>query len=242
MRLYNELADWYPLLTPVEDYAEEAAHYRAVLQDALGPGRHTVLELGAGAGHNAHHLAADFDLTLTDLSPRMLDLASSSCPGATLAVGDMRTLRLGRTFDAVFIHDALCYLLTEQDLRAAIDTARAHLSPGGVLLLAPDYFAETFEPGSDAGGSDGEGRGLRYLEWIWQREGERGRYVVDYALLTREGAGLPTLHHDRHEEGLFSRATWLRVLAAAGFDAELRPWRHREVARELETLVARARR
>jgi SAM-dependent methyltransferase len=241
MKLYDELADWYPLLTPLAEYVEEAAHYRAVLRDALGPGRHSLLELGAGAGHNAHHLAADFDLTLTDLSPRMLALAASTCPGATHIVGDMRTLRLGRTFDAVFVHDAICYMLTEADLRATFDTARAHLAPGGVLLLAPDYFAENFEPCSDVGGSDGEGRAMRYLEWGWQREGERDRYVVDYALLTREGDALPTLHQDRHEEGLFSRATWLRLLDEAGFSAEFRPWRHSDAERELDTLLARAR-
>ena len=31
-RLYSELADWYPLLTPVGDYAEEAAFYRRLFE------------------------------------------------------------------------------------------------------------------------------------------------------------------------------------------------------------------
>jgi hypothetical protein len=29
--------------------------------------------------------------------------------------GDMRTTRLGRQFDAVFVHDAVCYMTTEAD-------------------------------------------------------------------------------------------------------------------------------
>ncbi|MFO0606657.1 MAG: class I SAM-dependent methyltransferase [Polyangiales bacterium] len=241
MKLYDQLADWYTLLTPLAEYAEEAAHYRAALRGALGPGRHSLLELGAGAGHNAHHLAADFDLTLTDLSPRMLDLARASCPGATFALGDMRSLRLGRTFDAVFAHDALCYMLTEGDLRATFETARAHLRPGGVFVAAPDHVAETFAPGEDTGGSDGGGRSLRYLEWAWQRAGERDRYVVDYAIVTRVGEGPAEVHHDRHEEGLFPRATWAALMEAAGFSVERAGWAHSEVERELELFVARAR-
>lgn len=241
MKLYDQLSEWYTLLTPLADYAEEAPTYRAALRDALGPGRHTLLELGAGAGHNAHYLADDFDLTLTDLSPRMLALTEVSCPGAARAVGDMRSLRLGRTFDAVFAHDALCYMTTEADLAAVFETARVHLRAGGVFLVAPDYFAETFEAGTEEGGSDSDGRSLRFLGWVWQREGERERYVVDYAIMTRVGEGPTEVHHDRHEEGLFPRATWERLLDAAGFAVERVGWRHADVARELELFVARAR-
>ena len=135
MKLYDDLADWYPLLTPLAHYADEAPVYRAALRDALGPGRHTLLELGAGAGHNAHYLTEDFAFTLTDLSPAMLRHARRVCPGAELVQGDMRTLRLGRTFDAVFAHDALCYMLTEDDLRAVFRTARAHLLGSGSLTM-----------------------------------------------------------------------------------------------------------
>ena len=38
-------------------------------------------------------------------------------PGVRAPGGDMRTLRLERTFDVVFIHDAISYLTTEDDLR-----------------------------------------------------------------------------------------------------------------------------
>lgn len=240
MKLYDELADWYTLLTPLEGYVEEPARYRAALLGALGGGRHTLLELGAGAGHNAHYLAGDFALTLSDLSPRMLDLARVSCPDATLVQGDMRSLRLGRTFDAVFAHDALCYMRSEADLAAVFATARAHLAVGGVFLVTPDHFTETFEASTETGGSDGGGRALRYLDWAWQREGQRDGYVVDYALVTRVGEGIPEVHHDRHEEGLFERATWVRLLEAAGFAVEAAKWTHSEVERDLEMFIGRA--
>lgn len=241
MKLYDQLADWYTLLTPLAGYVEEAGHYRAALVGALGPGRHTLLELGAGAGHNAHYLGADFDLTLTDVSPRMLELARATCPEATVTLGDMRTLRLGRTFDAVFLHDAVSYICSEGDLRAVFETARAHLRPGGAFLVAPDYVSETFAPGTEEGGSDAEGRSMRYLEWVWQRAGETDRYVVDYAILTRIGEGATEVHHDRHEEGLFPRATWFKLMEGAGFAVERIAWHHEDIERELEMFLGRAR-
>ena len=39
---------------------------------------------------------------------------------------------------------------------------------------------------------------------------------VEYALLMREG-GTVRAFHDRHETGLFARATWIRLLQETGF-------------------------
>ena len=36
--------------------------------------------------------------------------------------------------------------------------------------------------------------------------------------------------HDRHLEGLFARATWLGLLAEAGFEAQVAPFAHSEFA------------
>lgn len=41
----------------------------------------------------------------------------------------MRTVRLGRTFDAVFVHDAVDYMTSEDDLRHVIETAFVHCRP-----------------------------------------------------------------------------------------------------------------
>src|SRR5947199_313515 len=77
---------------------------------------HEVLELGSGGGHNAVHLKARFTMTLVDLSAGMLDMSRRLNPECEHHQGDMRTVRLGRTFDAVFVHDAVDYMLTEDDL------------------------------------------------------------------------------------------------------------------------------
>lgn len=48
-------------------------------------------------------------MTLVDLSPEMLTTSCALNPECEHLPGDMRTVRLGRLFDAVFIHDAIIY-------------------------------------------------------------------------------------------------------------------------------------
>lgn len=218
MRMYDDLSGMYRLITPRAEYEEEAGRYASLFRGSLGNGRLSLLELGTGAGHNASWLTG-FDLTLTDISPKMLALAQALNPDATCVLGDMRTLRLGRTFDAVLAHDAVCYMRTEADLRAAMQTAHAHLNPGGVALFVPDYVAETFEADTECGGADGDQEAVRYLEWVWQRPGQTDSYMVDYVICRRSEDGQLETHHDRHEEGLFSIEQWVSWLDAAGFDA-----------------------
>lgn len=147
--MYTDLAGYWPLVSPAEGYADEARHWRDALRAHLGPGRHRLLELGVGGGNNLSHLTCDFDAVAVDLSEGMLAHSRRQNPTVEHHVGDMRTVRLGRRFDAVLIHDAASYLTSEDDLRATFATAVAHLRPGGVFLCAPDWFTETF-PGRHA--------------------------------------------------------------------------------------------
>ena len=120
-KLYSSIASWFHLLTAPADYAEEAETYRGLLIGACASPPRTVLELGSGGGNNASHMKEHFELTLTDVSPQMLALSRTINPELEHIEGDMRTLRLGREFDAVFVHDALDYMTSEDDVRAAIE-------------------------------------------------------------------------------------------------------------------------
>jgi SAM-dependent methyltransferase len=219
MRLYDEFAAWWPLLSAPADYAAEAEVYRRLLVEATQPPPCSVLELGSGGGNNASYLKRQFQLTLVDPSAGMRAVSQALNPGCEHVAGDMRSVRLGRTFDAVFVHDAVCYMTSEADLRAAMATAFAHCRPGGVALFVPDYVRETWRAGTDHGGHDGEGRSLRYLEWTWDPDPADTTYLVDFAYLLREADGSTGVEHDRHVEGLFARAEWLRWLSGAGFQA-----------------------
>ena len=52
------------------------------------------------------------------------------------------------------MHDAVSYMASRADLARAIATAFEHTAPGGVAMFQPDFVAETFEPGTETGGSD----------------------------------------------------------------------------------------
>ena len=221
-RFYVELAQWWPLISPVEEYEEEAGeisrHLASARTDVVD-----VLELGSGGGHVARWLRDRFRLTLVDLSPEMVEVSTALNPSCEHRVGDMRTVRLGRTFDAVLIHDAIAYLCTEDDLRAAIETARDHCRAGGIVVLVPDETTESFEPDTDHGGADApDGRGVRYLQWSIDPDPSDTTTRIDYVFLLRDADGTTRTVHDVHVTGLFPEATWLRLLTEAGLEAEVR--------------------
>jgi len=219
MHMYSDLAPWFHLLTHPSDYTDEAAFVSRVVDEVVEGAAQTLLELGSGGGNNASHLKARFECTLTDISPEMLALSATLNPECEHIEGDMRTLRLGRTFDVVFIHDAISYLTTEEDLHAAIETACVHVRPGGVVILTADATTEIFKPHTDHGGHDGEdGRSLRYLEWTHAAEPGASTYITDYAIVARGLDEELRIVHDRHTLGLFPGATWERLIADAGLE------------------------
>jgi SAM-dependent methyltransferase len=221
-KLYSELAAWWPLLSPVSEYAEEAAFFWDALREAGLPPAPSLLELGSGGGSNAFYLKHHFArMTLTDLSPPMLAISRMLNPECEHLEGDMRLVRLGRTFDVVFIHDAIDYMLTLDDLQRTLQTAAIHCKPHGLALFVPDHVRETFQPSTGHGGTDGDGRSMRYLEWTYDPDKRDTTYITELVYALRESDHPTQVEHDVHTCGLFPRAEWLRLLTEAGFEPEV---------------------
>jgi hypothetical protein len=144
----------------------------------------------------------------------------------------------------VLVHDAIMYAATEAELRATLETAATHCRTNGIVVLAPDCTTESFgqatphaeggashaDGGTDHGGEDAaDGRALRYLEWSWDPDPSDTQFEVAYAFVLRESSGATHVELDRHCEGLFPEATWLRLMDACGLDARSvpDPWRGR---------------
>jgi SAM-dependent methyltransferase len=220
MKLYDDLAKYWPLFSAPADYDGEARVIGDLLAGAVSGELREVLELGCGGGNLASHLTSRWKMTLTDPSPGMLAHSRTLNPDAVHLEGDMRTLRLGRTFDGVILHDAVMYMTTEADLRAAIETVAVHCRPGGAAIIAPDAVAESFEERTDTGGEDGPDAQVRWLEWCLDPDPNDTTYEAHYALLIRENGAVRSVH-DMHLEGLFPREKWLEIVRSAGFTPEV---------------------
>lgn len=236
-RLYRDLADIMPLISPPGEYAEEAAHWRTVLREKLGEGKHPILELGVGGGYNLSHLSHEFEATAVDISESMLALCRQLNPGVELHLGDMRRIRLGRKFSAVLIHDAVSTMLSEADVSAAFGTAAAHLNPGGVLIASPDRYGETFrEPEIEKIVHSDCQRKLACLEYTYDPDpGDTAVETIMVFLI--ESQGRLRIELDRHVTGLFPLTTWIRLMDEAGFRADVHSFVLGEDNRPYDLLV-----
>jgi SAM-dependent methyltransferase len=231
-KLYSELSDWWPILSSPADYAEEAGFYREQLIKHGQREIRSVLELGSGGGNNASHLKRHFKLTLVDLSPGMLQVSRKLNPECTHVQGDMRSVRLDQQFDAVFVHDAVMYITTIQDLTAVVETAYFHCRPGGVALFAPDTVKETFKTSTNHGGHDDKNRAMRYLEWTWDPDPDDDTCVSYMVYLLRSNGETIECVLDKHLCGLFHRDDWLQILERVGFIPNALPFDHSEIEPE----------
>ena len=222
-RLYRDLAPWWPLISPPQEYAAEAAYLAGVFASAAVPVRE-VLDLGSGGGHVAMHLKDRLALTLVDRSPEMLSVSRELNPECVHVQGDMRTARLGRVFDAVLVHDAVDYVTCEAGLRQVIETAFAHCRPGGIAVFVPDYTAESFrtDGGGHGGGGGGDAAGRRasFSQWTSDPDPADDWILAEYEFVLRAADGSAQVVREAHRLGAFSRATWLSLLAGAGFSPE----------------------
>lgn len=218
---YETLANLWPIISPVEEYEEESAELLRVLRERA-PEARTLLELGCGGGHVAYYLKRAFECCLSDLSEPMLENSRRLNPECEHVLGDMRTLDLGRGFDLVLVYDAIDYMTSEAELRAAFGTAWRHLNSGGIACFVPDDVADTYEGGTAVSGSDGaDGVSVRLFEWNEPAEEGRTAVTTHYSFLVRDPDGNVKAFYERHVTGVFSRSTWERLLEEQGFAVEV---------------------
>lgn len=216
--LYEALATWWPVLSPLEDAEEDALIYRTLLsQGAVGALRR-VVELGSGGGAIAHFLPEDWDLTLVDRSEPMLAVSRARNPGRRHRCADLRDLRLPEPVDGVLLHDAVMYLTSPEDRAAAWRTVAANLRPGGVALVVPDLVAETWEESTVVGGGAREdGAEVRLMEWRWDPDPADHSFLAEMVLAIQEGGRVRTVH-ETHEMALLSWDAWADGARDAGLE------------------------
>ncbi len=217
-RLYTDLAWLWPLWESLEDYRAECDFYSRCIQKHSRIDARTLLDLGCGGGKTACHLKRRFRLTGIDLSEAMLSQARELNPECEFLKGDMRTVELGRLFDAVYVNDAISYAARPQELSAVFRTAWRHLRPGGVMLVGPDRTVETFvQDETQVSPGQAENPRLTFIEYIHDRDPSDTFYEMVLIVLIREEDKL-RIEHDVHLLGLFPKSTWRDLMAEAGFE------------------------
>jgi len=197
-----------------KDYAAEAADV-ADLVAARRPGATTLLDVACGTGGHLVHLRDRFAVEGVELSSHMAARARARL-GAGVAIheGDMRTVALGRRFDAVTcLFSSIGYARTEGDLARAVATLAAHLAPGGVLVLDAWLTPGDWDDGHvDAVAVSEPGRAVARTTRSW-RLGRTS--VLDMTWVVTTPAGTDTFA-ERHEMGLFTAEETRAALTAAG--------------------------
>jgi len=146
--MFSLTAELYDALYSFKDYAAEAAGLRRLL-NREHPGARTVLDVGCGTGEHARHLSESFAVDGLDLEPGLVAVARTKNPRGEFHVADMRTFELEKRYDVVLcLFGSIGYLLAPSDIVAALSRFRAHLAPGGIVLVEPWLSPEAYRPGT----------------------------------------------------------------------------------------------
>jgi ADP-ribose pyrophosphatase YjhB (NUDIX family)/SAM-dependent methyltransferase len=223
-RLYSDLAWAWPVISQRENYVQEAMAFASQIRQHAQVPVHTLLDLGCGGGRLDFTLKNYFTVTRVDLSQPMLTLAECLNQGVEYLPGDMRTVRLEKTYDAVIIAGSIDYMLNEEDLRAAFQTAFLHLKPGGVFCTYAEVTRQSFQQNSaqvsmySSGGVE-----INFIENRYDTDPSDTTYENTFVYLIRRerserGESRLEVETDRHLGGMFELEAWTRLLVETGFN------------------------
>jgi SAM-dependent methyltransferase len=130
----------------------------------------------------------------------------------------MRDFDLGRTFDAItLMFSSIGYVESNAELDQTLRCLARHLVPGGVVIIEPWVFPDTFDPGYvSADLARDNGRTVARVSHSIQ-EGDAVKMTVHY--ISADVTGARHLS-DTHRLRLFTREQYGDAFARAGCTAE----------------------
>jgi SAM-dependent methyltransferase len=219
-RLYHDLCWIWPIVSPPEDYIEETEFFCRVIKKEAEIDVKNLLHLGCGGGRNDFTFQKHFDVTGVDISKEMLKLAKDLNPESAYIQGDMRSIRLGRTFDSVATLDSINYMKNEEELSQLFQTAYEHLNPGGVFLTVVEESRERFKQNRTISSTHSRGKTqITFIENSFDPDPDDDHFEMTFIYLIRDEGDLD-IHTDSHIWGLFKMDTWRQVLKTTGFDVQ----------------------
>ncbi|GHB16718.1 methyltransferase type 11 [Streptomyces viridiviolaceus] len=202
-----------------KDYRAEAESVAAAARERC-PGAGRLLDVACGTGGHLRHLAELFDhVEGLELSEPMAAAARAGLPAVTIHPGDMRAFDLGATFDVVTcMFGSIGYMASTAELTQALRMFARHLEPGGVAVVDPWWFYETFRDGHvSADVVTVDGVTVSRVSHS-ARRGSASHMDVHF-VVAEPGAGARHFV-DTHVISLFSRAEYERAFREAGFTVD----------------------
>ncbi len=224
-RLYGDLSWTWPIISPPQEYREESERIKKIILKYSKIRVKTLLNLGCGGGHVDSVLKKYFTITGVDVSKNMLTLAKNLNPQVTYLYGDMRRIRLKKTFDAVLIHDSINYMLTKRELKAAFKTAFVHLKPGGILCTFVEEYDKLKQNRVHFSTHKKGNIEITFIEHYYDSNPRDTTYEATFIYLIRRNKKL-TIYTDRHLGGIFKLSTWLKALREVGFKVKVSKFTH----------------
>ena len=223
-RLYSDLAALWRIFSPPEEYVEEVETFRARFRRHGVPDGGSLLHLGSGGGSVDYHLKQFYRVTGVDISEAMVAESRRLNPEVEYVCGDIRSVRLDRTFDAVLVHDAISYMTSVDELRAVYRAAAAHLQVGGVMVALPEELKERLPSlGPTAEARVSGSTVLTVMETHFVPDPLDHAFENVYVFLIREGDEL-RVELDRHVVGAFQLEEFLGAMRSAGFAPNAERW------------------
>ncbi|NND76072.1 MAG: class I SAM-dependent methyltransferase [Ilumatobacter sp.] len=217
--MYERTAEIYDLLNAHtgKDYAAEAARVVELIEER-NPAARTLLDVACGTGRHLDHFQERFDVVGLEPAAPMRELAHASLPDVTVVDGDMRTFELDARFDAVTcLFSAVGYMLTADDLHAAIATMARHLAPGGVLVVEPWFHPGAWIDGHVlADAANAPGLAVTRLGRS-TRDGTMSRFDFHFVVGRADGV---EQFVEPHELRLWTAAEYAGAFTAAGLDVD----------------------
>jgi SAM-dependent methyltransferase len=202
-----------------KDYQQEAKYVAELIRGA-SPDARSLLDVGCATGAHLVCFGEMFDhVEGVELSADMVAVARAKFTGDVVHQGDMRTFRLSRTFDAITcMFGTIGHAETETELTETLRRFESHLAPGGVVVVDPWWFPETFTPGYVAG--DVCQIGDRTVARVSHatRDGGSSRMTVHY-VIAEPVTGIRSFE-EVYLARLFPRETYEQAFLAAGLSAE----------------------
>lgn len=219
--MFTKTAAYYDAIYSFKDYPKEAQMVRDAILSHLTSGGKDLLDVACGTGKHLFEFTKWFNVYGVDLDPELLRIASGPIQEERLYEGDMRTFDLGFPVDVVTcLFSSVAYMTTVPELRAAVANMARQLKPGGVLVIEPFLYPESWTPG--------------YLHFLHvdepqlkiarmsRSEQEGSVAVLDFEYLIGTPAGVYR-ESEQHKLGLFAQTEYEAAMEDCGLKVDYDP-------------------